>query len=330
MAPKTLGLTALALGLGALLTSCTATQRAARIEAAFPPIGDFVAVAGGRVHYVQAGSGPDVILLHGAGGNLRDYSFSLMDELRGRYRVTAFDRPGLGYTDRVPGIDTGPFATDGDSPAAQVAMLREASQALGITDPVVVGHSFGGIVAMAWATTGLTQDDPTNAAAVVSFAGVSMPWPGDLGTYYTVNGSALGGGLLVPVISALVPRSTVASAVTETFDPQSPPPGYIDYLGGELALRKTTFRANARQVNTLRPYVVDMTQDYPQLTLPIEIVHGTADTTVPIHVHADELIKIAPTADLVRLDGIGHQPHHSAPDAAIAAIDRAAARAGLR
>ncbi|WP_322889023.1 MULTISPECIES: alpha/beta hydrolase [unclassified Yoonia] len=330
MALKALSLTALALGIGALLTACTAHTRAERFEAAFPPVGDFVEVTGGRVHYVQAGQGPDVILLHGAGGNLRDYTFSLMDQLSDRYRVTAFDRPGMGYTDRVPGIATGPFATEGDSPAAQVAMLREAAAALDIRDPVVVGHSFGGIVAMAWATTGLTQDDPTNAAAVVSFAGVSMPWPGGLGAYYTVNGSALGGGVVIPLISAFVPKSTVDNVVAVTFEPQSPPEGYIDHLGGELALRERTFRANARQVNTLRPFVVEMTALYPQLTIPIEIIHGTADNTVPIHVHAEELIKIAPTANLVRLDGVGHQPHHSREPEAIAAIDRAASRAGLR
>ncbi|WP_019953641.1 alpha/beta fold hydrolase [Yoonia vestfoldensis] len=330
MALKALSLTALALGIGALLTACTASARADRIEAAFPPVGDFVQVTGGRVHYVQAGSGPDVILLHGAGGNLRDFTFDLMGQLTDRYRVTAFDRPGLGYTDRVPGIATGAFATDGDSPAAQVAMLREAATALDIRAPVVVGHSFGGIVAMAWATTGIGRDDPTNAAAVVSFAGVSMPWPGDLGTYYSVNGSALGGGLVIPLISAFVPKSTVDNAVAVTFAPQSPPPGYVDHLGGELALRADTFRANARQVNTLRPFVVEMTQLYPQITIPIEIIHGTADDTVPIRVHAEELIKIAPTANLVRLDGVGHQPHHSRPPEAIAAIDRAASRAGLR
>lgn len=299
-----------------------------RIETAYPPVGSFVDVTGGRVHYVQTGQGPDVILLHGAGGNLRDYTFDMMDRLSDRYRVTAFDRPGLGYTEQAPGVPRGAFATIGDSPNQQVAMLREAANSLGITDPVVVGHSFGGIVAMAWATTGLSADDPTNAAAVVSFAGVSMPWPGSLGTYYTVAGSALGGGLLVPILTAIVPASTVDNAVVETFTPQSPPEGFVPHLGGLLAIRPDTFRANARQVNTLRPHVVDMVPLYRDLTLPIEILHGDADTTVPLTVHAAELIKIVDSANLTVLPGVGHQPHHVDQNAAIAAIDRAARRAG--
>ena len=99
MALKAIPPGALALGLGAVLTNGMAALRADRITAAFPPVGEFVSVTGGRVHYVHAGQGPDVILLHGAGGNLRDFTFSLMDHLTDRYRVTAFDRPGMGYTD---------------------------------------------------------------------------------------------------------------------------------------------------------------------------------------------------------------------------------------
>jgi len=327
---KALSITAVLLGVTAIATLYTAHIRAGFAETEYPAIGNFVEVTGGRVHYVQEGEGPDLILLHGAGGNLRDFTFSLMGQLSDRYRVTAFDRPGQGYTDQVPGVPTGPFATEGDSPVAQAEMLREAAAALDIEAPIVVGHSFGGIVAMAWATTGLDTPRKTDASAIVSFAGVLMPWPGDLGSYYTINGSALGGAIAVPLISAFVPASRVESAIANTFSPQDPVPGYVEYIGGALALRSDNFRANVRQVNTLRPHVVEMEKLYPQLTLPIEIIHGTADTTVPINVHPEQLIKIVPSANLTPLDGIGHQPHQVDEPAAIAAIDRAAERAGLR
>ena len=225
MARKTLAFSALAIGLGALLTGCSAGLRADRAEAAYPPVGQFVDVTGGQVHYVQDGAGPDVILLHGAGGNLRDYTFDLMGRLTDSYRVTAFDRPGLGYSDRVPGVAKGVLATEGDSPMAQAAMLREAAAALDITDPIIVGHSFGGIVAYAWANQGLEGDTPQNAAAVVSLAGVTMPWPGELGPYYTINGSALGGAVTIPLISAFVPDSTIEEAIVGTFAPQPPHKG---------------------------------------------------------------------------------------------------------
>ena len=151
MALKTL--TAL-IGATALATGVTAHYRASQAETTYPPLGQFVEVTGGQVHYVQQGAGPHVVLLHGAGGNVREFTFDLMGRLADRYTVTAFDRPGLGFTDRVPGVDTGLFATEGDSPQDQAAMLREAAEKIGITDPIVAGHSFGGIVSYAWALAG--------------------------------------------------------------------------------------------------------------------------------------------------------------------------------
>lgn len=327
---KILQLSTLTLGIGAVLAGCTSAARTAAVEAAFPPVGAFVEVTGGRVHYLRAGSGPELVLLHGAGGNLRDYTFDLFDILSERYTVTAFDRPGLGYTDRVPGIAVGPTATEGDSPQDQAKMLREAAAKIGIKDPVVAGHSFGGIVALAWATAGLEAQSPVNAKAVVSFAGVMMPWPDDLGAYYTINGSAFGGLVAIPVISAIATDTQIASVVESTFAPNPAPEGYAAHIGARLTLRPENFRANVRQVNTAHPRVSEMKLLYPQLTLPIEILHGTADTTVPIDVHARPFRDIVPSARLTEMQGVGHMPHHVDPEAAIAAIDRAAGRAGLR
>ena len=325
-----LGNAVAALGGATLLANYTSAAKDARIEASFPPVGSFVEVTGGKVHYIREGKGPELILLHGAGGNLRDYTFDLVDLLKDRYTVTAFDRPGLGYTDRVPGIATGAFATTGDSPQAQALMLREATFKLGISDPVVAGHSYGGIVALAWAVAGLDVDTRQNAKAVVSFAGVAMPWPGGLGAYYTVNGSALGGGILVPLLSALVPNGTIHKAVDNTFTPNRAPAGYAQHLGGQLVMRPWNFRANVRQVNTLYPNVVALAKRYRDLTLPIEILHGTEDKTVPIYIHAREIAKIVPSVSVTELTGVGHVPHHVDTAAAVAVIDAAANRAGLR
>ena len=319
-----------AFGGAALLASCTSLTKDTQIETSFPPVGSFVEVTGGKVHYLREGTGPELILLHGAGGNLRDYTFDLVDLLKDRYTVTAFDRPGHGYTDRVPGIETGAFATDGDSPQAQALMLREAAFKLGITDPIVAGHSYGGIVALAWAVEGLDVDSRQNAKAVVSFAGVAMPWPGGLGAYYTVNGSALGGGLVVPILSALVPNGTIDKVVDATFAPNPAPAGYAQHLGGQLVMRPANFRANVRQVKTLYPNVVALSKRYPELTLPIEILHGREDKTVPITIHAREIAKIVPSVTVTELAGVGHVPHHVDTAAAIAVIDAAAHRAGLR
>lgn len=283
----------------------------------YPPTGAVLNVDGTRVHAHQEGAGPDLILLHGAGGNTRDFTFDLMGRLTGEFRVTAFDRPGLGHTD--------PLHPNGESPAEQAAVLEAASRHLGLGPAVLVGHSFGGAVALAW---GL--DHPARVAAIVSLAGAAMPWEGGLGPYYSLVSSAIGGAVLVPLISALAPRTLAHRSIVRIFAPDPVPPGYGAHIGIELALRPDTLRANTRQVNGLKPHIRAMSARYDRLNMPIEILHGTADEIVPIDVHARPFAARVPSARLTELPGIGHMPHHTCPEAAVSAIRRAATRAGLR
>jgi len=309
---------------GVAATEWQAGRREARAIAEFPPEGRIVEVDGRRVHAVTRGSGPDLVLIHGASGNSRDFTWRFVGLLTDRYRVTAFDRPGQGYTDRAaPGLD-GPFATRGESPAEQADLLRAAAAQLGIERPIVLGHSYGGSVAMAWALA-----DPEGVAAVVDVSGATMPWPGSLNGLYRANASGLGGALFPPLISAWAPERFVEAAVEGTFAPQAAPEGYADHLGTALAIRRSQFRANARQVNVLRPHLVEMSARYAALPMPLEIVHGDADTIVPAEVHSVPLSRLVPGANLTILPGIGHMPHQVAADAVVAAIDRARRRAGL-
>ena len=320
----------LALAAGTIATRSVASYRERTAEDAFPPIGQFVEVNGKKVHYTREGNGPDLVLLHGAGGNLREFTFQHVDLLKDRYTVTCFDRPGLGYTERPDEVNQGALATEGESPQVQAKMLRDASRQIGINNPIVVGHSFGAIVAMGWALLGLDAEDEVNAAGIVSLGGVMMPWPGDLGRYYTMNGSKFGGAVTIPLISALATKGQIDAAIAGIFTPQTPPDGYADHIGGALSVRRVAFRANVRQVNTVLPHVKEMVKRYPELTLPIEVVHGDLDDTVPITVHPLEAEKLIPTLNLTTLEGVGHMPHHADTDATVAAIDRAAGRAGLR
>ena len=56
-----------------LTTSALAARRERAAEAAAGPLGQFVTVDGIRVHALIRGAGPDLVLLHGASGNLRDF-----------------------------------------------------------------------------------------------------------------------------------------------------------------------------------------------------------------------------------------------------------------
>ncbi len=309
---------------GAIVTSMLANRREAATEAAFPPSGQFVEVNGRQVHYVQEGTGPDLVLIHGASGNLRDFTFRLMPMLTDRYRVTALDRPGMGYTDRTDARYDSAFTTLAESPSEQAAMLRAATLQLGVENPMILGHSFGNAVALAW-----ILDYPDDTAALIDVAGVSMPWPGDLGWFYEVPGSLWGGLIVPPLVSAFVGEGRLRSGTEGTFAPDPMPDGYFEHLAPALVTRRDSFRANARQVNSLRPHIVAMEQRYASIDMPVEIVHGSADTSVPLHIHSGPLSQIIPGANLTVLDGVGHMPQQTDPQAVVDAIDRAAARAGL-
>lgn len=296
-------------------------EQAARGD--YPGTGDRIELDGVKIHVDVRGEGPDLVLIHGASGNTRDMTFSLADKLAERYRVITIDRPGLGWSGQPDGYGQ-LWNTIGESPQIQAALMRKAAQEVGLTRPLVLGHSFGGAVAMAWA------QGYEDTAGLIMVGAVSHPWPGELGWTYHWNGSLLGGLLFVPLVSAFVPTSYVEDTVAEIFSPNAVPEGYMDYVGPGLALRRSSLRANARQVMDLRPHIVEMSKTYPELDLPIEIVHGDADDTVPLVIHSQPLAERAPTANLVVLEGVGHMPQHAAEAEVIAAIDRAAARAGLR
>lgn len=308
----------------AALTAWRGSARSTRAEAEFPPEGAFVEVGGRRVHYVQRGRGPDLVLIHGASGNSRDMTYRFMDKLAGRYRVTAFDRPGLGYTDRAASWLANPFAGRGETPDEQARLLRGAARKLGIARSIVLGHSFGGSVAMAWA---LGDHDAT--AAVVIVSGATMPWDSELTWHYRIVEGRLKGGIVPWLVGAWTPQRLVDRAVAGTFRPDHVPDAYAEQLGAHLALRAASFRANARQVNVLRHAVEAMAPLYPSLLMPVEIVHGDADPIVLLDVHSRPLAALIPGASLTVLRGVGHMPHHTDPEAVIAAIDRARARAGL-
>ena len=140
----------------------------------------------------------------------------------------------------------------------------------------------------------------------------------------------MGRRIVCTILSAFVPKSYVEANVNAIFTPQTAPEGYAEDVGVSLVLRRETIRANAQQVNGLRPHIVKMSKRYSSLKMPVEIVHGDADTIVPLAIHSVPLSKQLPNAVLTVLSGVGHMPHHAAPDAVADAIDRAAIRASLR
>lgn len=308
-----------ALGLAGL-TEAMARRREGRAARRTPPTGQYVEVEGISLHVEvigpDDGSVPDLVMIHGSSGNLRDFSFDLGPKLADRFRVFMVDRPGLGWSQAHP---------DGDSIVVQARLIEAAVASLGASRPLVLGHSYGGAVALAW---GVTKPGPLSGLVLISTP--THPWETPLGVYYSIISRPLGQLLAVPLITAFTPGFYVRHEIEAVFAPQRAPAGYIAHFGPDLSLRRTALRVNARQRRHLLTQICALYPGYHALGVPVELVQGTADRIVSHVIHFKRFAAEHPTAHLELLDGIGHMPHHADQPAVIRAIERAALRANVK
>jgi pimeloyl-ACP methyl ester carboxylesterase len=255
------------------------------------------------------------VVLHGASSTHAEAMLPLGRALAETYRVISFDRPGHGWSDRVGGEAAA-------SPARQAEIVRHALDRLDAGRAIVVAHSWAGAV-----LPNLSLDHAGAVASAVYLAPVTHPWPGGaIAWYYAPSASAYLGWLLTRTVAtpaALLVTDALARAV---FAPQAPPPGYIDKAQIPLALRPGAFRANAQDVAGLYAAVSAQEARYGGISVPTVIIAGDADRIVRTDIHARGLARAVAGAKLVILPGVGHMPHHAAPEVVIAEIDALAAR----
>jgi predicted alpha/beta-fold hydrolase len=79
-----------------LFTAWTARQ----VEKRLPPRGRFIDIDGARIHYLDEGTGPTLLLIHGLAGQMHNFTHSLLGKLQQDFRVVILDRPGSGYSTR--------------------------------------------------------------------------------------------------------------------------------------------------------------------------------------------------------------------------------------
>jgi len=297
-----------ALGLGACLTSMAYTSK---VERAYPAEGEMLEVGGRRVHVIRQGaSGPVVLMIHGASANAREFDWTLAPRLSGDMRVLMADRPGHGYSQRFDDAET--LGAQARQMAGVLDQLAPGEKA------VIVGHSFGGAVALR-----LALDRPDIVSGLVLLAPVTHDW-GDGGTAW--YNSLAAPAVIGPVFSQLLPLAgpaQVKSSIESVFKPAPAPDGYYENSALGLLFRPSNFRANARDVMALKEELAVQSARYPGLTMPIVGFSGSQDTVVSPKLHIGQLRKQA-AVELVILPDEGHMPHHGEGDAVADAIRRLA------
>jgi len=257
-----------ALGSAVLLLAAgfAATRVLARsARARYPALGEHVLVDGLRQHVVDRGSGEPVVFVHGAFGALQDFTATLLDVAARRYRCIAWDRPGHGYSERP--------ATEAD-PGAQADLLAGLIDELELDAPLLVGFSYGGAVALA---TALRR--PERVRGVVLLNGPSHPWPDPIEWTYRLPAVPVLGTLLTETLLTPVGTLLADASVRRAFAPAEVAPAF-ERSPVALALRPASYRANAEDMRTLKPFLAEQQDRYGELAVPLTIVVASADRVV--------------------------------------------------
>jgi pimeloyl-ACP methyl ester carboxylesterase len=296
--------------------AATTSLGVARLETEHPPTGQFVEVQGVRLHVADLGlardaprAEPAVVLIHGASGNLEDMRLALGEKLASTHRVILIDRPGHGWSSR-------PESDDYASPARQAELVAGALEQLGVRRAILIGHSWGGAFATAFALA-----FPERTAGLVLLAAVTHPWAANPGWYNKLAALPCIGPLFLRTCVYPLGLLLMRGATRSVFEPQSVPPDYVRRAAIRLVLRPKTFYSNARDLALLKGFITDQVPRYAELRTPTVIITGDRDTMVSPDINARALAATLPRAKLVLLKDIGHMPHHAAPDIIMAAID---------
>ena len=283
-------------------------ERSRGRRAAPVPPGDFVTAGGVRLHYVRSGDGPPVVYIHGAKGSVYDCLLSIGPALAEHSTVIAFDRPGSGYSGRPAG--------GGNSPQAQAAVLAAATARLGIERPVLVGHSLGAAVALAWALAA-----PESIAAVVTLAGYVLPLGGPPPWVTALMRSGAAVAVAGGVARSRLGRPLVDAALRRAFAPGPVPDGY-ERVALPLALDPANLAGDGEDRRSAEAGLRALQPLYPSLAVPLVIVVGEDDRMVPPSTSL-RLRGLVPGAELVVVPGAGHLPQFTTPGPVLAAVARA-------
>jgi pimeloyl-ACP methyl ester carboxylesterase len=298
---------------GALAVAALVNARSARrAEERHPPVGRFMEVDGVRMHVAAWGEGPPVVLVHGNGTMVEDYVLSgLVDRLLDDgYRVIALDRPGYGHSDR-------PRDRIWDA-YAQADLVARTLAELGVERPVVVGHSWGAIVAAA-----LAIKHENSLSGIVLLSGYYFP-TGRMDVWVmSPPAIPVVGDLLRYTISPPLGRFVVAPAlIRRVFEPLPPPERFLDRFPLDLALRPSQVRASAGDSALMVPSAMAMQDHYRHLSLPVAILTGDGDAIVTPEHHSMRLHGELPASTLTVLPGLGHMIHYHAQDRIAEAVQR--------
>lgn len=274
------------------LAAFTAWNRQ-RAEQLVPPDGQFADVKGARLHYLAIGEGTPIVLIHGLGGQLRNFTYALSERLAPHHRLILVDRPGSGYST---------YRGDGTCGlAAQAAMIVELMDQLGLDRPLVVGHSLGGAIALAMAL-----DHRGKIGGLALLAPLTQPIEAVPQVFKALDlRSPIARTVLAWTLAAPAGRLGADAANAQVFGPEPFPFDFETRGGAALTLRPEAFVAACRDVEAARCEMAGIAERYCELSLPVGIMFASGDLLLDPTVHGQTTAAAIKGAELKLIDG-GH------------------------
>jgi len=293
-------------GLGLIAHGITACDRVETYaipnkfaEKNVPAVGTILNLNGLQMHgYVEGDGSQDIVFIHGAFINLRDWVFATRSLSKLDSRLIYIDRPGFGYSER----NENKWNAERQADLARLYVKNIHGKNL-----ILVGHSWGAMVAMAWAAK-----FPEEVKGVVSIAGLNMPFSGVSKLANDTGLLRLAYELYFTSVAKRANSGSIEKFAGRMFQPQDIPSGYLDYVGSDLSRRRSTIKANKGDLLITSQALEQNYTSYGRIEMPVEIIHGNEDFLLPFKSQAVAFNKAIPNSRLHILPNVGHMAHHFA------------------
>lgn len=286
---------------------------AAAAKAAVPKTGKTTKVRGGEIHWVESGQGRPIVMIHGLGANLRNFTYALTGKLDDEFRVIALDRAGCGWSTR-DGIAQSTLPE-------QARMIAEFIEKEGLENPLIVGHSLGGAVAL---TLGLNHKEAVGGLALLCPATQPIEEAPEVFKGLDISSAGVR-KFIAHTISGPMGLLMEKKIFGVVFAPEPIAPDFWEKGGGKLGRSPGAFIAASEDMVKGRDSVEEVVGREAELTKPVGVLYAEADEILDPKLHGETFAELS-GADLKILPNRGHMIPLTAPDDCAAFIREMAAK----
>jgi magnesium chelatase accessory protein len=253
----------------------------------------FVEAGGVRWHVQVAGKGPVLLLLHGTGAATHSWR-ELLPLLAAKFMVVAPDLPGHGFTGAGP-----------KTLPAMANAVAKLLKTLEVEPTIIIGHSAGAAVGIQMVLSGAAKPK-----ALVALNPALLPFPGLAAKLFPTMAKLL---FVNPFMPSIIAGIAQGRGEVDRFMARSTG-SKIDPAGVEFYRRLFVKPAHvAGTMGMMASWDLEpLKRALPTLKLPTLVIHGSADTAIPL-AKAREATALIPGARFETLDGLGHLAHEEVP-----------------